>query len=305
MPERIGFIGLGEMGSRIAPRLGSAGHSVIGYDVNKQAVDAFVRTNKGRAADSLADIAENSDIVISVLPNGYVVHDVFLKEEGGALANKLKRGSVVIDMSSAEPHQTRELAGTLAERGISLIDTPMSGGITGAEQGKLVLMVGADDKQALARVRPVLDVMSDRVFELGGTGSGHVMKSLNNYIGGTGFLLCVEALVIGRKYGLDPSTMVDVLNESTGRNFATVNTLKQEVIPRTFGTKFALGLLAKDVRIAADLAEDLRLNAPLTRLSRDLFSQARDRLGGDADHTAAVKYWELLNGMTVSDGKKT
>jgi 3-hydroxyisobutyrate dehydrogenase len=179
----------------------------------------------------------------------------------------------------------------------------VSGGITGAEQGRLVMMVGADDHAALDRVRPILAVLGHRVFEVGGSGAGHAMKALNNYVSGTGFMAAVEALVIGRHFGLDPNMMVDVLNESTGRNFATANTLKQEVIPRSFGTQFVLGLLTKDVKIAADLAEDIHINAPLARASRDVILRAREVVGGDADHTAAVKYWEKLNGMMLSPEK--
>jgi 3-hydroxyisobutyrate dehydrogenase len=303
MSERIGFVGIGEMGSRMAPRLGSAGYSVVAYDVNRAAVDAFVRSNKGRAAESLADVAVNSDIVITMLPNGHVVRDVFLTVEDGILAKALPRGSVVVDMSSADPVGTRTLSATLAKRGVSLIDAPVSGGITGAEQGRLVLMIGTDDPAALERVRPILNVMSHKQFEVGGAGAGHVMKCLNNYVSGTGFLAGLEALVIGRKFGLDPSVMVDVLNESTGRNFATTTTLKQEVISRQFGTKFQLGLLAKDINIAATLADDLQVNAPLTRESRDLMACARDTVGASADHTEAVKYWEKLNGVVVSEKK--
>jgi len=195
------------------------------------------------------------------------------------------------------------LAAVLARRGVALIDAPVSGGVTGAAQGRLVMMVGADDRAALDRVRPVLAVLGHRVFEVGGTGCGHAMKALNNYVSGTGFMAAVEALVIGRSFGLDPAVMVDVLNESTGRNFATANTLKQEVLSRAFGTEFVLGLLAKDVKIAADLAEDIRINAPLVRASRDLIQRARECIGGEADHTAAVKYWEKLNGMMVTPEK--
>ena len=205
-------------------------------------------------------------------------------------------------MTSSEPTGTRELSATLAKQGVALVDAPVSGGITGAEQGRLVMMVGTDDRAALDRVRPILAVLGHRVFEVGGSGAGHAMKALNNYVSGIGFMAAVEALVIGRSFGLDPSMMVDVLNESTGRNFATANTLKQEVIPRTFGTKFVLGLLAKDVKIAADLAEDIRINAPLARAGRDVILRAREIVGGDEDHTAAVKYWEMLNGMKLSAG---
>jgi 3-hydroxyisobutyrate dehydrogenase len=301
---RIGFVGIGAMGSRMAANLARAGHPLIVHDADRAREELFTQKYQARASASLADLGSNSDVVITMLPTGPIVRSVFLTEEDGALAKSLAAGSVVIDMTSSEPTGTRELSAVLAKRDVALIDAPVSGGITGAEQGRLVMMVGTDNKAALDRVRPILGVLGHRVFEVGGSGAGHAMKALNNYVSGTGFMAAVEALVIGRSFGLDPALMVDVLNESTGRNFATANTLKQEVISRAFGTQFVLGLLAKDVKIAADLAEDIHVNAPLARASRDLILRAREAVGADADHTAAVKYWEQLNSMRVSPDRK-
>jgi 3-hydroxyisobutyrate dehydrogenase len=297
---RIGFIGIGAMGSRMAANLARAGHPLTVHDTDPDKVKAFTQSRQARAATSLADLGRSSDVLICMLPTGPDVRAAFLHEQDGALARSLAAGSTVIDMTSSEPTGTRELSAALAKRGVALIDAPVSGGITGAEQGRLVMMVGCDDRAALERVRPVLAVLGDRVFEVGGSGAGHAMKALNNYVSGTGFMAAVEALVIGRSFGLDPVLMVDVMNESTGRNFATANTLKQDVISRAFATQFTLGLLSKDVKIAADLAEDIRVNAPLARVSRDLILRVREVVGADADHTAAVKYWERLNDMMVS-----
>jgi 3-hydroxyisobutyrate dehydrogenase len=291
------------MGSRMAANLARAGFSLTVHDADRGKSERFTQAHQARTATSLADLGRNSDVVIAMLPTGPIVRQAFLHEEDGALARSLASGSMVVDMTSSEPTGTRELSAILARRGVALIDAPVSGGISGAEQGRLVMMVGTDDKAALERVRPVLAVLGHRVFEVGGSGAGHAMKALNNYVSGTGFMAAVEALVIGKSFGLDPAVMVDVLNESTGRNFATANTLKQEVISRAFGTQFLLGLLAKDVKIAADLAEDIRINAPLARASRDLILRARDVVGTDSDHTAAVKYWEALNDMMVSSGR--
>jgi 3-hydroxyisobutyrate dehydrogenase len=291
------------MGSRMAANLARAGFSLTVHDADRGKSERFTQAHQARTATSLADLGRNSDVVIAMLPTGPIVRQAFLHEEDGALARSLASGSMVVDMTSSEPTGTRELSAILARRGVALIDAPVSGGISGAEQGRLVMMVGTDDKAALERVRPVLAVLGHRVFEVGGSGAGHAMKALNNYVSGTGFMAAVEALVIGKSFGLDPALMIDVLNESTGRNFATANTLKQEVISRAFGTQFLLGLLAKDVKIAADLAEDIRINAPLARASRDLILRARDVVGTDADHTAAVKYWEALNDMMVSSGR--
>ena len=300
---RIGFIGIGAMGARMAANLARAGLSLTVHDADRRKVEQFAQSHQARPATSLADLGRSSDVVITMLPTGPIVRQVFLHEQTGALEASLVSGSVVIDMTSSEPTGTRELSAVLAKRGVTLIDAPVSGGITGAEQGRLVMMVGTDNKPALERVRPVLAVLGHRVFEVGGSGAGHAMKALNNYVSGTGFMAAIEALVIGKSFGLDPAVMVDVLNESTGRNFATANTLKQEVISRAFATEFVLGLLAKDVKIAADLAEDIQINAPLVRASRDLILRAREAVGGDADHTAAIKYWEALNGMVLSPGR--
>jgi 3-hydroxyisobutyrate dehydrogenase len=134
--------------------------------------------------------------------------------------------------------------------------------------------------------------MGQRLFEVGGLGCGHAMKALNNFLAGTSFAAAAEAVAVGRRFGLDPAVMTDVLNVSTGKSFATENLIKQHVLNGSFATGFALGLLAKDVRIAADLAEQIGVEAPLGRLVRDLYGSARDGLGGQCDHTRAAEYWE-------------
>ncbi len=188
---------------------------------------------------------------------------------------------------------------TLAARGVTLVDAPVSGGTRGAEAASLTIMIGSDDKTAVERIRPILSAMGQKLFETGGSGTGHAMKALNNFIAGTNFLAAAEALVVGCRFGLDPALMTDIINQSTGRNFSTENVVRQQVLSRKFGSGFQLGLLAKDVKIAADLAEDLQAHAPLAQMSRDLLTRAADRLGPQADHSAAIQYWEMLNGVTI------
>jgi 3-hydroxyisobutyrate dehydrogenase len=299
MPH-IGFIGIGAMGWPMARNLARGGHPVTVYDADAGRRDRFAREHSGTSAATLAELAAGADVVITMLPTGPIVRQVFLDDEGGALARELRPGTVVIDMSSSEPLGTRDLAATLKARGISLIDAPVSGRVEGAERGELVMMIGADDSEALARVQPVLGLLGKKQFVVGPTGAGHAMKALNNFMAGTGFLAAIEALVVGRRFGLDPDVMIDVINESTGRNFHSANVMQQDVISRRFGTRFLLGLMAKDVKIAADLADDLAAEAPLTAASRDLFERALQALGGDADHSEAAKYWEALNGVTLA-----
>jgi 3-hydroxyisobutyrate dehydrogenase len=298
--EHIGFIGIGAMGWHMATNLIRAGHPVTVHDIDDARTERFVRERNGRSARTLGELGAEADVVITMLPNGPIVRDVFVAREDGALAKAMRPGTVAIDMSSSEPAGTRALAAQLKQRGVALIDAPVSGGVEGAEAGELVLMIGTDEPDALARVRPVLSVLGKKHFPVGRSGAGHAMKALNNFLSGTGFMAAIEALVIGRRFGLDPDVMIDVINESTGRNFHTANVMKQHVISGTFGTKFLLGLLAKDVRIAADLADDLQAQAPLCRQSRDLLTRACDAVGADADHSEAVKYWEMLNDLTVS-----
>ena len=165
-----------------------------------------------------------------MLPTGRDVRHVLLTAEDGAFGNALKPGTIVIDMSSSDPAGTRELAKMLAVRDVTLVDAPVSGGTKGAEAASLTIMIGSDDKAAVERIRPILTAMGQRLFETGGSGTGHAMKALNNFIAGMNFLAAAEALVVGRRFGLDPALMIDIINQSTGRNFSTENLLRQQVL---------------------------------------------------------------------------
>jgi 3-hydroxyisobutyrate dehydrogenase len=218
------------------------------------------------------------------------VREAILGWEGG-IAAALKPGTVVLDMSSSDPVGTKALADDLAPAGIRVIDAPVSGGITRAEAGTLSLMVGGQDEDAFAQVRPVLETLGQRIFRTGPLGSGHAMKALNNFLGASAYTTAAEALAIGKEFGLDPRVMLDVVNSSTGRSFNTEVVLKDDVITGRYGTGFALGLLAKDVGIAADLAEAVGVDAPACQLVRNRWAEAAAALGFAADHSEAHKQW--------------
>ena len=194
-------------------------------------------------------------------------------------------------MSSADPVATRALGKELAVRDLALMDAPVSGGVPRATDGSLAIMIGGD-AAAVAAVRPLLSCMGSKLFEVGDLGCGHAMKCLNNFLAGTQFAAASEAVMVGRKFGLDPTVMADVINASTGRSFVSEHLIKQHVLSGAFRTGFTLGLLAKDVKIAADLAEQIGIDAPVGRLTRDLWADAREALGGDQDHTRAATHWE-------------
>jgi 3-hydroxyisobutyrate dehydrogenase len=284
----VAFIGVGAMGAPMAACIARAHHALTVYDSVRERATQVATEYGSRIADALDGLAA-ADFVVTMLPTGQIVRDLYLRE---GLAQKLRAGTVAIDMSSSDPVGTRALGAALAASGISLIDAPVSGGVPRAAQGTLTIMIGGDDPAAIERARPLLRAMGDRLFDTGGLGSGHAMKALNNFVAAAGFAACAEALLAGQRFGLDPGRMVEILNVSTGRSFLTDLVLREHVVEGKFATGFQLGLLAKDVRIAADLAHELRLDAPLVRLVSQRFEAARDALGYMRDHTEAIKAWD-------------
>jgi 3-hydroxyisobutyrate dehydrogenase len=289
--RRIGFVGLGHMGAPMAANLVRGGYRVMGYDIAADRAQRFAQAHGTPMPGNLAELGMHADVVITMLPTGREVRDALLEAQSGALGANLRRGAIVIDMSSSEPVGTRTLGRDLGRLDIALVDAPVSGGVPRAENGTLAIMIGGD-AAAVAAVKPVLTCMGKHLFEVGDLGCGHAMKALNNFLAGTSYAAAVEAIVIGRQFGLDPAVMADVINASTGRSFASENLIKQHVLSGTFATGFALGLLAKDVKIAADLAQQIGVDAPLGRLIRDLWGEARDALGGEQDHSRAWAHWE-------------
>ena len=287
----IGFIGIGNMGRPMAANLVKGGYQVVAYDADATRAAQFAKDAGAKSATTLADLGKGVDAIVTMLPTGKEVRACLLETEGGALAANLPKGALVIDMSSADPVGTRATHADLARRGLAFVDAPVSGGVPRATDGSLAIMIGGET-EAVAAAKPVLSRMGTRLFEVGGPGNGHAMKALNNFVAGSGFIAVAEAVLVGKSFGLDPSVMIDVMNVSTGKNFNTENVVKQHVISRQFASGFALGLLAKDVKIAADLAAAIDVESPLTRLSAALLGEARDRVGSDKDHTLAYTYWE-------------
>jgi 3-hydroxyisobutyrate dehydrogenase len=289
--KNVGFVGIGNMGSRMAAHLVRAGYAVTVFDLVPERARQFADTHQARATDRLSELAATADAVVTMLPSGREVRDAVIEMQGGGMAASLRPGSVIVDMSSAAPVGTRELGEQLAKRGVGLVDAPVSGGIIGAEAGTLAIMIGGDPV-TIARVRPVLERLGNRLFEVGGLGCGHAMKCLNNILAATQFAAANEAIRVGRTFGLDPATMIDVLNVSTGRSFATDTVIKNHVLNGKFDTGFALGLLTKDVGIAADLAQQLDVPASIGALIREIYLDASNAVGGTQDHTRAAPYWQ-------------
>jgi 3-hydroxyisobutyrate dehydrogenase len=289
---RIGLIGVGNMGAPMARRLSAAGHTLMVYDLQRAALDALVASDPALSvAETLSQIGESCQVAITMLPDSAAVRQAVLGGEGqDGLAQAMTRGGVIVDMSSSAPTATVALGAELQDRGLDLVDAPVSGGVPRARDGSLTIMAGGAPAVVEA-VTPILSAMGT-VHRTGPLGSGHAMKALNNYVSAAGLLAVAEALIIAQRFGLDPKTMNDVLKVSTGRNNATDNKAEQYLLNRAFNSGFALDLLLKDVGTAQDLATDLALDAPWLKTCRDLLDQAAQALDPGADHTATFAFLE-------------
>jgi len=296
----IAFIGIGNMGWPMAANLVRAGYPVTVHDADPARVARFVAEHAAVGADDPASLGRTADVVITMLPNGRLVRDVVT----GLLAD-LRPGTVVVDMSSSDPTGTRALGQVLAAAGVALVDAPVSGLVDRARSGLLTIMIGADDETAVQKVQPALECLGQRLFRTGGLGCGHAMKALNNVVAATAFTVTAEALLIGRRFGLDPKVMTDILNVSTGRSFHSDVSFPDHVLTRRFATGFTLGLLAKDVGIAADLGATVEVEAPVVQLVRRLWDEGCGEVGAGEDNSAIVKRWERVNGVTLEPGSGT
>ncbi len=289
--KNIGFIGIGTMGWPMAANLVKAGFAVTVFDLSPDRSQDFIRDHAAKATTSLADIAKQ-DAIVTMLPTGKIVREVLVNGQQGAFLQNAKAGTLVIDMSSSEPTLTRQLAAHLAQTGVILLDAPVSGAEPRAKAGTLAIMIGGDDQAAIEAAKPVLNAMGNRLFVTGNCGSGHACKALNNLLGATAFAATSEAVLIAERFGLDPRILVDILNVSTGKSFISEVVMKEHVLDGKFATGFKLGLMAKDVQIAADLAEAVGLDAPVTHMVNQRWAEALGKLGFDADNTEAIKSWQ-------------
>lgn len=296
-PERIGFVGLGNMGAPMARHLVTAGYQLVAADANPAALERFCSTVRCARARSLTELGQACRLVITMLPDGAAVRQVVLADDG--VAAGLSAGCVVLDMSSAEPVGTRELGRKLATAGISLVDAPVSGGVKRALEGTLAIMAGGEPA-AIARCRPVLAKLG-RVFCSGGGGSGHAVKALNNYLSAVALAATAEAMMAGERFGIEPSVMLEILNHSTGRNSATEQKYPAFILPRSFNSGFALGLMAKDLEIARGLAVSLDTPSALLRECAEIWRRAEQVLGSSADNTEVVRYLESLPGSSADE----
>jgi 3-hydroxyisobutyrate dehydrogenase len=282
----------------MAACLVKAGFPVLVNDSRRETALNFVQQIGGTAPDSLKQLAEGADVIVTMLPTSVIVEHVLSGGDDNIFAG-LKPGTVLIDMTSGVPSHTQALAEKVRALGAAIVDAPVSGGVPRAKTGQLAIMVGGDNKD-IDRVFPVLSAMGTSVLRTGGIGSGQAMKALNNLVSTGGFLIGIEALLIGQRFGLDAGVMTDVLNAATGMNNSTQKKFRQYVLSRKFDAGFTMGLLLKDLSIALQVGRETGTAAPLSALVKEMIVSAESMFGANADHTEMAKLCERLAGDELS-----
>jgi 3-hydroxyisobutyrate dehydrogenase len=289
----VGFVGVGNMGWPMAACLVKAGFDVLVNDSRREVANNFAQQVGGTAPDTLRQLAGGADVIVTMLPTSVIVEHVLSGGEDNLFAG-LKPGTIVIEMSSGVPSVTQRLAEQVAALGGHMIDGPVSGGVPRAKTGELAIMVGGDSA-IVDKAMPVLKAMGT-VLKTGAVGSGQAMKALNNMVSTGGFLIGIEALLIGQRFGLDPGVMTDVLNAATGMNNSTQKKFRQFVLSRKFNAGFTMGLLAKDLSIAMQVGRETGTPAPISALVNELIVSAQTMFGPGSDHTEMAKLLERLAG---------
>ncbi len=291
----VGFVGIGAMGNRMVRHLKGVADLLLSDIDPARAAEAAAAVS-GTAITGIAKMS-TADAVILMLPTSAIVDEVFRGSDGRpGLLDILAPGSLVIDMSSSAPTNTVANAALAQKRGITFIDAPVSGGIGGAESGKLAIMVGGAQVD-FERARPLLDRMGSRVMLVGDVGSGHAIKALNNLLAATVFAATSEVFTVGTKFGLDPSIMREAINASSGGSFMTEVVWPKAILPRNFDMGFSLQLMEKDIRVAMSLIEATGVETVLSKATADMYARALKAAPPGTDMAELARQIELGAGI--------
>ena len=290
---RIGFAGLGAIGTPMAERLAQA-HQLAVWNRTAAKAEAFAARVPGvRVATTAAELAEGADAVVTCFPTSADV-----ARFAAELLHALPAGSLLVDCTSGDPGASREIAAMLAGRGIAFVDAPVSGGPPLAASGQLTVMCGGRDAD-VARAAEIVAPFAGKVVHLGPVGAGHAMKAVNNILLAANILTLGEGLVTLAKFGIDPRAAVDVLNASSGRSFVSEVLVPQRVLTGTWPPMFRLALLEKDAGIAVDTAVGVGTDHPVLDFVREEFRALRQELGEGADYLDPIRRAEQLAGVEL------
>jgi 3-hydroxyisobutyrate dehydrogenase-like beta-hydroxyacid dehydrogenase len=294
----IGFIGLGNMGFPMARRLVEAKHQLVVFDTRKDVLDRFVKLG-AQAASSPKDVADRCETVMASLPSLQASLDVATGKGGVIEGKKVKR---FVDLSTVGSTMAVRIHDLLKKANIVQIDSPVSGGVPGAEKGTLAVMVSGP-RTEYETIKPALEVIGKLFFIGEKPGAGQTMKLANNFLSATAMVATSEAVVMGVKSGLDPKVMVDVINSGSGMNTASRDKFPRSVLPRSFDYGFATGLMVKDVRLAVEEMKGLGLKMEVAEAVGRLWETVIKDQGAESDFTAAIKPIERAAGVVVGGGK--
>ena len=296
----IGFVGLGNMGAALSRRL-MQNHRLHVWDKDISAIDKLVAEG-ALASNGPGNVAPDGvEMVFLCLPTSSEVEEVLFNENG--LAEKLTSESIVIDMTTGDPIETKSMAARLEKSGIYMIDAPVSGGVIGAENGTIAIMVGAPESIFL-KVTPVLKTISPNLFRAGEVGSGHAMKLINNMISSCIRLATFEGLALATKAGIEPMRFAEILSKGSGRGYVADTALPNYVIPGRLDQKFSLALMYKDLSLATQFGRDLDSPLKTGAYAREVFLAALNELGEDVDITQLIKIFERAAGVDICDAQK-
>lgn len=298
MTDKLGFIGLGNMGHHMARRLLEAGHRVVLFDARREAMETFRDNPNATIASSCAEVAKLAKTVLVSLPSPQAAKSVVLGENGLCAGEHFDS---YIDLSTTGPQVASEIAEKLSERGVVCLDAPVSGGVPGAAKGTLSIMVSGS-KEGYDANLSILEVIGKKIFYVGpAVGQAQTMKLANNYLSAVALAATSEAMVLGAKAGLDPNVMLDVLNASSGRNSATFDKFPSAVVNRKFDYGFKSGLMYKDVALCMQEADRMGVTMWVGGNMKELWKLAKEKLGADSDTTEIVRIFEEWASVEVRE----
>ena len=290
----IGFIGLGHIGFPVARRLIQANHRVVAFDTRAEALDRAVAVGV-QPASSPKEVADLAETVMASLPSPQVALDVAAGAGGVIEGSRVKR---YVDLSTVGSQTAVQIHGLLAARNIATVDSPVSGGVSGAENGTLALIVSGP-RTEFDLLRPAFEAIGRWLYIGEAPGSAQTMKLANNILAATVLVATSEVVVMGVKSGLDPGVMIDALNAGSGATSASRDKFPRAILPRTFDYGFATGLMVKDVRLYLDEAKALGVPVEVAEAVGRLWETAMRDEGADSDFTSAIKPIERAAGVVV------
>jgi 3-hydroxyisobutyrate dehydrogenase len=287
--KEIGVIGLGMMGVPMTNNLLQANFQVKGFDINPQAQEKINTKENFEWVNSPQEIAKSCQIIILILPDSKIIDQLLWGSSQDGIVSHFQKDTLVIDMSSSRPTNSKINADRLKSLGFGFIDAPVSGGVKRAIDGSLAIMIGGDEHH-IQPVMPIFQALGKTIVHVGNAGAGHAVKALNNYVSAAGLLAVSEALVAAEKFGINPHLANQVFNASSGKNNTTEVKVENFMLSKTFNSGFAIALMRKDIQTAKDFIHEMQSPGSFAQLCFDEWESAEKSLPKGADHTAMFAF---------------